>query len=426
MQKSSFFKAAIIFITTAITPIMAMESLTSTEIKKFTVRLSLKEVSQADVEAPFNKTFDKKDEHGCKVLGIEWEKNKNTYVVNWVSIKPFNSDDKESYSWKKGHPKLLPLSSIEVPDKNTDKSDKYKVTFPTSLPASFVKELKKNKITCKNTLFQKPVKFIFELAEIIPLETNLQQEIIKDPKSNIATVKETQNVTSSVIKEIPQLTAFLSLTKMTQTDMENSREFDENDEHECNVLGIKWENNKNTYMVNSAIFQPSDNDKTFLCWRHEHPANLPFSKIANKNRRVDQYKVIFPTSLPAHFVKRLKKEGTITLENTLFADPVTIIIKLMSITKLENILNKLEYNQQEINQEIPTITENPELNKIKEQKNNSTAQQTVTSSQSNIKNYILWGGCVISTIGFIAWLLHHNNKLDLSQITNFIHNLTNK
>jgi hypothetical protein len=218
--------------------------------------------------------------------------------------------------------------------------------------------------------------------------------------------------------KIKKFTVRFDLDEISQEDIENpyNKQFDKADEHKCKVLGIKWEDNKNTYVTRQVYF----NQPEGLPWSNTHP-RLPLSTIPATYENADkdnEYQLTFPASLPATFVEELEKKRTITLKNTLFVKPVEITVELNSIRKLKKLIPT---------QKIEQDTKSNIINKKETQKQITTnIEPTVTSSQSNIKKYILFSGCAINVIGFIAWLLHYNNKLDLSQITNFIHNLTNK
>lgn len=103
---------------------------------------------------------------------------------------------------------------------------------------------------------------------------------------------------------------------------------------------------------------------------------------------------LFPSQLPEIFLQELEKKTSITHE----LEKCTVIFKL---------------------------DENQSATKKQQ---DSTKVQSTPTSQSNTKKYLLFGGLGIGIAGFIAWLvyLQQNNRLDLSQITNFIHSFTKK
>jgi hypothetical protein len=133
-----------------------------------------------------------------------------------------------------------------------------------------------------------------------------------------------------VPKEKQKFVVSLYVTEVTQETMKESwnSTFDNDDEHACKVLGIPWEKNNNRYFTNRALIKRFGEAKYSDCWRKNIMFDLttiiPYDVYPEKLR----YLIKFPGSLPATFVERLEKEKSITLENTLFAEPVEIIIEL--------------------------------------------------------------------------------------------------
>lgn len=424
MQKSSFFKIVTIVIATATMPIMAME-ITTTEKAQFIVMLSLHESSEQEIN---NKSLNTWDKHACDILRIKWQDNDNRYRTDSAVLINVNNT-KEVWNWNFSHPLFLPLTTM--PNPSRDKEIQHTVIFPKSLPTTFVEQLKKEKtITLTNTLFKTPVDIIITLDSIEDLETinknraeldnaiNILKDFIAGKRDGILQEQSTTEVTTNTddtkdtSTKIPQFTVTLDLREITQEDVEkpSSKRYDEGDKHACEVLGITWEDNNNTFLINYASFKRPNDTEYLCCWKNHHPKVLPLSKLPNAD---GEYKVTFPTSLPASFVKELEEKGTITLRGAHFVTPVEIIIQRGPIKKLAKTT---------VSNTATTLTQP----KIEQQKNTTTNQPTVISSQSNVPKYILFGGCAISIVGFIAWLLHHNNRLDFSQITNFIHSLTSK
>ena len=448
MQNSSFFKIITILFAAITMPVMAME-ITSTEKTQFIVELYLYDVTPESTGLSRNESLDPFDKHACTVLGIPWEDgNNNKYRTKFACLRNVNDDAKNYWPWNNSHPIFLPLSKI--PNPLYFKDLQYTVMFPSTLPTSFVEELKQEKtITLTNTLFEKQVDITLQLRSIeetpkVTLneavqcindfikekqeELNAQQETTtsktqtpetkletpiqsivgntieklqeklenitnrpKQPTTEVITDTTTSNTNNISTKkspkespftttEIPEFIVTLDLCEVTREDMEKSTHkcFDERDKHACNVLGIKWEDNNNTYWTDHALLKKANDTTDFCCWTNAHPQGIPLSTLANPSyTELSDYEVKFPASLPASFVEQLEILKTITLTNTQFATPVKITIKLGSIKKL------------------PTHT-------------------------------LFKFGCTISIIGFIVWLLHYNNTIDLSHITNFISNLTKK
>jgi len=167
MQKSYFSPIATIFIATITTSIICMEELSSAtpETPKFIVTLHLLKASEHYMNISWNKAFDAEDARVCKILGIEWEENNNTYWTKQALFKKAGGT-KDFCDWMNcPHPKDLPLSTIA--NESYVKSLQYTVKFPTSLPASFVERLKKEQsITLTDTLFAEPVQIILHLKSI--------------------------------------------------------------------------------------------------------------------------------------------------------------------------------------------------------------------------------------------------------------------
>jgi len=58
--------------------------------QKFVVALDLDEVKKEALQDNWNKQYDEEDKHACKVLGITWEENNNTYFTNNAGIRKCN------------------------------------------------------------------------------------------------------------------------------------------------------------------------------------------------------------------------------------------------------------------------------------------------------------------------------------------------
>lgn len=218
--------------------------------------------------------------------------------------------------------------------------------------------------------------------------------------------------------EIPKFIVTLHLHKASERASNNpyNQLFDEDDKHICKVLGIKWEENKNTYWTNKALFKKAGDNKDFCCWKNCHPKGLPFSTIANSSFKESfQYTVKFPTSLPDSFVEKLKQEKSITLTDTLFAEPVEIILKLESI---ENDSDNVQLKINTLKTSVNALLE--EFHSTRTEVLQSTERTT------SYKTYFFTGIAATGIIVFIAWLLHKNNRLDFSQIINFMHSLQAK
>lgn len=149
----------------------------------------------------------------------------------------------------------------------------------------------------------------------------------------------TMTMESVTTTEKAKFVVTLHLSEVTQKYMErpSNKFFDKYDEHTCAILGIKWEDNNNKYWTDSALLKNANDTQDFCCWTKIHPRGIPFSTVPNHSYMEPfQYLVKFPKSLPATFVEKLKKEKSITLENTLFAEPVDITLQLGSIKKIDN------------------------------------------------------------------------------------------
>ncbi|HLJ31176.1 MAG TPA: hypothetical protein VKU36_01950 [Candidatus Babeliales bacterium] len=152
--------------------LISME-LATKEKQKFVVALDLREVKKEDLQDIWNKLHDKGDAHGCKVLGITWEENNNTYFTYEAGIRKFD-ETKYINSWKDNYINVIPKSTI----RNEDEEEKYQysVKFPKSLPASFVERLEKEKsITLENTHFAEPVEIIVTLRMLKKLKKQTEE-----------------------------------------------------------------------------------------------------------------------------------------------------------------------------------------------------------------------------------------------------------
>jgi len=433
MQKSSFFKIVITLFTATIMPVIAMEI---TPIKpRFVAIIYATKMTQEDVKKSLNTISEQSNKHACEALGIPWEENNNLYRVDVISLR--NIKDEKAWSWLLSHPDTLPLTKKP----NTNKILSRTVTFPTMLPATFAERLEKEQfITLSDILSETPV----EIIVTGKLETNPQQpetsledvvqclnnfiKKMQEKNNTLPNTPEEQSTTavttdttdninntsteksSLTTTEIPKFIVTLNLREVTQEDIKRTcnKRYDERDKHACAALGIKWEDNNNTYLTNYASFKRPNDTEYLCCWKNKHPKCLPLFTKPDKD---GEYKVTFPTSLPASFVEELEQKGSITLTNTRFTQPVEIIIELGPIAKLEKTT---------LSNTATTLTQPT----IETQKSTTTTQPTATPSQSNVPKYLFFGGCAISAITFIALLLHYTNKLDLSQITNFL--TTNK
>ncbi len=184
----------------------------------------------------------------------------------------------------------------------------------------------------------------------------------------------------STSAEKPKLIIKLRLKEVGRKSIEFCDDcgFSEQDKNACTILGITWEENNNRYWVTKATVN-NPNTQQKLSWLDECPVGLSQTSISHYfNEDIDQCEIIFPSSLPAHFVAQLKQKN-ITLKNDLSAE-ITL---------------KLGY--------------------IKEKKIKSNSSYTFT----------FFTGITIT--GIIAWLiyLHRNNQLNiqLSHINDFIKNL---
>jgi len=188
------------------------------------------------------------------------------------------------------------------------------------------------------------------------------------------------------ITEIPTFTFELELSKMPQSALNSSSNraiFDTADEHLWSVLRIEAEKDTNIYFTDKALFKNQGSTDS-LCWRNYSPKGLPLSQQPKPSNNGDlAYEVRCPSSFPESFVNELKERGSLTLKEGLFQQPATIIFTLKD---------------------------------TKDTTNNST------------KKYMLFGGLGICIATLIAWLvyLQQNNRLDISQITNFFNSPTKK
>src|SRR5436190_7319764 len=207
--------------------------------------------------------------------------------------------------------------------------------------------------------------------------------------------------------------------------------YDERDKHSCEVLGIKWEDNNNTYTVENALFKNpgKTNDR---CWTEKVPKNLPKSIIPNSRYSFPNCQDLpytvnqFPYTLPKTFVERLKQETSITLTDTLFTQPVEIILHLKPIENDSNNEQLTLNTPKVVNDLLKEFPSTPtEILQSSENNNNKSTATSTPKATPNFKIYIIPG---IAVTGLFAWLiyLHKNNQLDFSQITNFMHSLTSK
>jgi hypothetical protein len=150
MQKSYFFKIITLFAATIIPSVLCMENTLSTSAKKpkLIVKLRLKEVGLKSIEFYDDCGFSEQDKDACTILGIKWEKNNNRYWVTKATVQ--NYPDSQKISWLDEYPIALHQTSIShYFNENTEQCI---IKFPSSLPSTFVTQLKQEKITLKNDL----------------------------------------------------------------------------------------------------------------------------------------------------------------------------------------------------------------------------------------------------------------------------------
>lgn len=150
--------------------------------------------------------------------------------------------------------------------------------------------------------------------------------------------------TALAAKEKPKFIIALELTEVKQKEVEDSlnRLFDKDDAHACKVLGITWEEKNNRYFTDRAGIRKSGETKYLDCKFHYMPfsSTVAMEEEEEEEESKDneyQYSIKFPKSLPATFVEKLERaqEQSITLENTLFADEVEIVVMLRNLKKLK-------------------------------------------------------------------------------------------
>src|SRR6266478_7684981 len=101
MQKSSFINSILIATTIIALPIMGMELASDTPKTPTTINV---ELHLTKAKRLFT-CHDKYDEHYCKVLGINWEENNNTHIVEYALFK--NSGESDYTCWTDAIPKNL-------------------------------------------------------------------------------------------------------------------------------------------------------------------------------------------------------------------------------------------------------------------------------------------------------------------------------
>jgi len=117
----------------------------------------------------------------------------------------------------------------------------------------------------------------------------------------IAIAATTIPIMAMEITHTKYFTVLLSLSKMTQQEMEEPLNIttEQNNKHACEVLKIPWKENNNHYKIDAACL--FDNEQCWH-WTHLHPTNLPLTKLDNPNY-ILKNTVFFPEHCLLHLLK---------------------------------------------------------------------------------------------------------------------------